>query len=38
MLTRFAERTDLEVVILAGRYTLREQGPLHDVLPASNGA
>lgn len=34
MLTRFVERTDLDVVMLAGRYTLLEQGPLDDLLPA----
>jgi D-threo-aldose 1-dehydrogenase len=34
MLTRFVERTDLDVVLLAGRYTLLEQGPIDDLLPA----
>ncbi len=34
MLTRFVERTDLDVVMLAGRYTLLEQDPLDDLLPA----
>jgi D-threo-aldose 1-dehydrogenase len=34
MLTRFVERTDLDVVMLAGRYTLLEQGALDDLLPA----
>jgi D-threo-aldose 1-dehydrogenase len=35
MLARFAERTDLDVVMLAGRYTLLEQGALDDLLPAA---
>lgn len=34
MLTRFVERTDLDVVLLAGRYTLLEQGALDGLLPA----
>ena len=34
MLTRFVERTDLDVLMLAGRYTLLEQGALDDLLPA----
>jgi D-threo-aldose 1-dehydrogenase len=34
MLTRFVKQTDLDVVLLAGRYTLLEQGPLDDLLPA----
>jgi D-threo-aldose 1-dehydrogenase len=34
MLTRFVERTDLDVVMLAGRYTLLEQGAFDDLLPA----
>lgn len=34
MLTRFVERTDIDVVMLAGRYTLMEQDALDDVLPA----
>lgn len=34
MLTRFVERTDLDVVMLAGRYTLLEQDALDDLLPA----
>jgi D-threo-aldose 1-dehydrogenase len=34
MLTRFVERTDLDIVMLAGRYTLLEQGALDDLLPA----
>jgi D-threo-aldose 1-dehydrogenase len=34
MLTRFVERTDLDVVMLAGRYTLLEQSALDDLLPA----
>lgn len=33
MLTRFVRETDLDVVLLAGRYTLLEQGPLDDLLP-----
>jgi D-threo-aldose 1-dehydrogenase len=33
MLTRFVQQTDLDVVLLAGRYTLLEQGPLDDLLP-----
>jgi len=33
MLARFVERTDLDVVMLAGRYTLLEQGALTDLLP-----
>ncbi len=33
MLTRFVERTDLDVVMLAGRYTLLEQSALADLLP-----
>ncbi|PSK95931.1 D-threo-aldose 1-dehydrogenase [Murinocardiopsis flavida] len=33
MLTRFVRDTDLDVVLLAGRYTLLEQGPLDDLLP-----
>lgn len=35
MLARFAERTDLDVVMLAGRYTLLDQGALDDLLPAA---
>jgi D-threo-aldose 1-dehydrogenase len=34
MLTRFVEETDMDVVLLAGRYTLLEQGALDDLLPA----
>lgn len=34
MLTRFVEQTDLDVVMVAGRYTLLEQGALDDLLPA----
>jgi D-threo-aldose 1-dehydrogenase len=34
MLTRFVTETDLDIVLLAGRYTLLEQGPLADLLPA----
>jgi len=32
MLTEFVRNTDLDVVMLAGRYTLLEQGPLDDLL------
>ncbi|PJJ73340.1 D-threo-aldose 1-dehydrogenase [Diaminobutyricimonas aerilata] len=35
MLTRFVERTDLDVVMMAGRYTLLEDGAAHDLLPAA---
>jgi D-threo-aldose 1-dehydrogenase len=34
MLTRFVHETDMDVVLLAGRYTLLEQGGLDDLLPA----
>ncbi|HYT11077.1 MAG TPA: aldo/keto reductase, partial [Mycobacteriales bacterium] len=34
MLTRFVTRLDLDVVLLAGRYTLLEQGGLDSLLPA----
>jgi D-threo-aldose 1-dehydrogenase len=34
MLTRFVQETDMDVVLLAGRYTLLEQGGLDDLLPA----
>jgi D-threo-aldose 1-dehydrogenase len=34
MLTRLVERTDLDVLMLASRYTLLEQGALDDLLPA----
>jgi D-threo-aldose 1-dehydrogenase len=34
MLTRFARETDMDVVLLAGRYTLLEQDALDDLLPA----
>jgi D-threo-aldose 1-dehydrogenase len=34
MLTRFVQETDMDVVLLAGRYTLLEQGALDDLLPA----
>ena len=33
MLAEFVKHTDLDVVMLAGRYTLLEQGPLDDLLP-----
>lgn len=35
MLTEFVERTDLDVVMLAGRYTLLEQASLDNLLPAA---
>ncbi|MEJ5867209.1 aldo/keto reductase [Pseudokineococcus sp. 5B2Z-1] len=35
MLSRFLRETDVDVVMLAGRYTLLEQGALDDVLPAA---
>ncbi|WP_407938111.1 aldo/keto reductase [Motilibacter rhizosphaerae] len=35
MLTRFLRETDVDLVMLAGRYTLLEQGALDDVLPAA---
>jgi D-threo-aldose 1-dehydrogenase len=33
MLTEFARNTDMDVLMLAGRYTLLEQGALDDLLP-----
>jgi D-threo-aldose 1-dehydrogenase len=33
MLARFVERTDLDIVMLAGRYTLLDQSALDDLLP-----
>jgi D-threo-aldose 1-dehydrogenase len=33
MLARFAQQTDLDVVMLAGRYTLLDQSALDDLLP-----
>lgn len=33
-LTKFAERGDFDCFLLAGRYTLLEQGPLDNLLPA----
>jgi D-threo-aldose 1-dehydrogenase len=33
MLSDFVRNTDLDVVLLAGRYTLFEQGPLDELLP-----
>jgi D-threo-aldose 1-dehydrogenase len=33
MLTDFARHTDMDLLMLAGRYTLLEQGALHDLLP-----
>lgn len=35
MLTEFVRNTDLDVVMVAGRYTLLEQPALHDLLPAA---
>ncbi|NAZ76450.1 aldo/keto reductase [Kineococcus sp. T13] len=35
MLARFLRETDVDLVMLAGRYTLLEQGALDDVLPAA---
>ncbi|MEV0157225.1 aldo/keto reductase [Micromonospora sp. NPDC050686] len=35
MLARFLRETDVDVVMLAGRYTLLEQGAGDDVLPAA---
>jgi D-threo-aldose 1-dehydrogenase len=34
MLTRFVQETDMDVVLLAGRYTLLDQRALADLLPA----
>ena len=34
MLTRFTRETEIDVVLLAGRYTLLEQDALDDLLPA----
>ena len=34
MLHRFVTETDIDVVMLAGRYTLLEQGAAEDLLPA----
>jgi D-threo-aldose 1-dehydrogenase len=34
MLARFARETDMDLLLLAGRYTLLEQGALDDLLPA----
>jgi D-threo-aldose 1-dehydrogenase len=34
MLARFARETDIDVVLLAGRYTILEQGALDELLPA----
>jgi D-threo-aldose 1-dehydrogenase len=33
MLARFARETDMDVFLLAGRYTLLDQGALDDLLP-----
>jgi D-threo-aldose 1-dehydrogenase len=35
MLTRFVERSDVDVVLSAGRYNLLEQSALDDLLPAA---
>ncbi|HUG85863.1 MAG TPA: aldo/keto reductase [Euzebya sp.] len=35
MLTRFVRETDMDVVMLAGRYTLLQHGAMHDLLPAA---
>ena len=35
MLTRFVKETDIDLVMLAGRFTLLEQGALSDLLPAA---
>lgn len=35
MLTRFVRETDMDVVMVAGRYTLLEQSALADLLPAA---
>lgn len=35
MLARFATQVDIDVVMVAGRYTLLEQGALDDLLPAA---
>lgn len=35
MLARFAREADIDVVMLAGRYTLLEQGALDELLPAA---
>jgi D-threo-aldose 1-dehydrogenase len=34
MLTRFVNRLDIDIVLLAGRYTLLDQSGLDDLLPA----
>jgi D-threo-aldose 1-dehydrogenase len=34
MLAAFARETDMDLLLLAGRYTLLEQGALDDLLPA----
>jgi D-threo-aldose 1-dehydrogenase len=35
MLARFVSDTDIDVVLVAGRYTILEQGALDELLPAS---
>ena len=34
--TRFVEETDIDLVMIAGRYTLLEQGAARDLLPAAS--
>jgi D-threo-aldose 1-dehydrogenase len=34
MLTRFVRETDIDVILLAGRYTILDQGALDELLPA----
>jgi D-threo-aldose 1-dehydrogenase len=34
MLARFVRETDIDVILLAGRYTILDQGALDDLLPA----
>lgn len=36
MPARFIERSDLDVIMVAGRYTLHEQGALDDLLPVAS--
>jgi D-threo-aldose 1-dehydrogenase len=36
MLARFVRETDVDLVMCAGRYTLLEQGALHDLMPAAH--
>lgn len=37
MLTKFVERTDVDVVMVAGRFTLLDHQALHSLLPAATG-